>query len=89
MLSRYVRSQMLEVIHMDYIRTARAKGLSEDTVIYKHGLRNALLPFITMFGLIDPRPDRRFGHNRNHFFLAGIGPSGIRSNHEPGLSRSS
>ena len=53
-LSRYVRSQMLEVIHMDYIRTARAKGLSEDTVIYKHGLRNALLPFITMFGLMIP-----------------------------------
>ena len=53
-LSRYVRSQMLEVIHMDYIRTARAKGLSEETVIYKHGLRNALLPFITMFGLMIP-----------------------------------
>jgi len=53
-LSRYVRSQMLEVIHMDYIRTARAKGLSEEVVIYKHGLRNALLPFITMFGLMIP-----------------------------------
>ncbi|NIP99850.1 MAG: ABC transporter permease subunit [Nitrospinaceae bacterium] len=53
-LSRYVRSQMLEVIHMDYIRTARSKGLPEDTVIYKHGLRNALLPFITMFGLLIP-----------------------------------
>jgi peptide/nickel transport system permease protein len=53
-LSRYVRSQMLEVLSQDYIRTARAKGLPEDTVIYKHGLRNALLPFITMFGLIIP-----------------------------------
>ena len=53
-LSRFARSQMLEVLHMDYIRTARAKGLSEDTVIYKHGLRNALLPFITMFGLMIP-----------------------------------
>ena len=53
-LSRYVRSQMLEVINQDYIRTARAKGLSEDTVIYRHGLRNALLPFITMFGLTIP-----------------------------------
>ena len=53
-LSRYVRSQMLEVIHQDYIRTARAKGLSEDVVIYRHGLRNALLPFITMFGLMIP-----------------------------------
>ncbi len=53
-LSRYVRSQMLEVIHHDYIRTARAKGLPEDQVIYRHGLRNALLPFITMFGLTLP-----------------------------------
>ena len=53
-LSRYVRSQMLEVIHQDYIRTARAKGLPEDQVIYHHGLRNALLPFITMFGLMIP-----------------------------------
>lgn len=53
-LSRYVRSQMLEVIDQDYVRTARAKGLDEDTVIYKHALRNALLPFITMFGLLLP-----------------------------------
>ena len=53
-LSRYVRSQMLEVISQDYIRTARAKGLPENTVIYRHGLRNALLPFITMFGLTIP-----------------------------------
>ena len=53
-LSRYVRSQMLEVINQDYMRTARAKGLPEDVVIYRHGLRNALLPFITMFGLIIP-----------------------------------
>lgn len=53
-LSRYVRAQMLEVIHQDYMRTARAKGLSEDVVIYKHGLRNALLPFITIFGLTIP-----------------------------------
>ena len=53
-LSRYVRSQMLEVVQQDYVRTARAKGLPEDTVIYKHALRNALLPFITMFGLLLP-----------------------------------
>jgi peptide/nickel transport system permease protein len=53
-LSRYVRSQMLEVINQDYMRTARAKGLPEDQVIYRHGLRNALLPFITMFGLSIP-----------------------------------
>jgi peptide/nickel transport system permease protein len=53
-LSRYVRSQMLEVEGQDYIRTARAKGLAEDQVHYRHALRNALLPFVTMFGLILP-----------------------------------
>jgi len=53
-LSRYVRSQMLEVIEQDYVRTALAKGLPPDTVYYKHALRNALLPFVTMFGLTLP-----------------------------------
>jgi len=53
-LSRYVRSQMLEIIGQDYVRTARAKGLSDERVYYKHALRNALLPFVTMFGLILP-----------------------------------
>ncbi len=53
-LSRYVRSQMLEVEGQDYVRTARAKGLPADQVHYKHALRNALLPFVTMFGLILP-----------------------------------
>lgn len=53
-LSRYVRSQMLEVEGQDYIRTAKAKGLHPDQVHYKHALRNALLPFVTMFGLILP-----------------------------------
>ncbi len=53
-LSRYVRSQMLEVEGQDYIRTARAKGLPPEQVHYKHALRNAMLPFVTMFGLILP-----------------------------------
>jgi len=53
-LSRYVRSQMLEVEGQDYVRTARAKGLPPDQVHYKHALRNALIPFVTMFGLILP-----------------------------------
>ena len=53
-LSRYVRSQMLEVIDQDYVRTARAKGLDEDAVVYSHALRNALLPFVTMFGFLLP-----------------------------------
>jgi peptide/nickel transport system permease protein len=53
-LSRYVRSQMLEVEGQDYVRTAKAKGLSPEQVHYKHALRNALLPFVTMFGMILP-----------------------------------
>jgi peptide/nickel transport system permease protein len=53
-LSRYVRSQMLEIIDQDYVRTARAKGLPPDAVYYRHALRNALLPFVTMFGLLLP-----------------------------------
>ncbi|MCP4681306.1 MAG: ABC transporter permease [Desulfobacterales bacterium] len=53
-LSRYVRSQMLEVEGQDYVRTAYAKGLPSEQVHYKHALRNALLPFVTMFGLILP-----------------------------------
>jgi peptide/nickel transport system permease protein len=53
-LSRYTRSSMLEVIRQDYVRTAKAKGLPEETVYYKHALRNALLPVITLFGFIIP-----------------------------------
>ncbi len=53
-MSRYMRTSMLEVLNKDFIRTARAKGLSEKTVIYKHALRNALLPFITIIGLSIP-----------------------------------
>lgn len=53
-LSRYVRSQMLEVINADYVRSARSKGLSEDRVLYLHALRNGLLPFVTMLGLLIP-----------------------------------
>ena len=53
-LSRYMRANMLEVIRQDYIMTARAKGLPEREVIYKHALRNALLPAITILGLSIP-----------------------------------
>ncbi|MGH2560761.1 MAG: ABC transporter permease, partial [Thermomicrobiales bacterium] len=49
--SRYVRSSVLEVVGEDYVRTARAKGLVERMVIYRHVLRNALLPLITLIGL--------------------------------------
>lgn len=53
-LSRYMRGSMLEVSRQDYITTARAKGLSEDDVKYRHALRNALLPIITIFGFLIP-----------------------------------
>jgi peptide/nickel transport system permease protein len=53
-LSRYVKGQMLEVMNQDFIRTAKAKGLDIDTVNYRHGLRNAALPFITMLAGILP-----------------------------------
>lgn len=49
--SRFLRSSMLEVIHQDYIRTARAKGASNRRVLYKHALRNALIPLITLLAL--------------------------------------
>jgi peptide/nickel transport system permease protein len=49
--SRFLRSSMLDVIHQDYVRTARAKGLKENRVLFKHALRNALLPLVTVFAL--------------------------------------
>ena len=53
-VARYMRSGMLEQIHQDYVRTARAKGLSERVVIFKHAMRNALIPIITLLGLYFP-----------------------------------
>lgn len=52
--SRYIRSSMLEVLHEDYIRTARAKGVSEEKVIFYHALRNALIPTVTILALSIP-----------------------------------
>lgn len=54
-LTRLTRSSMLEAVKQDYVRTARAKGLSEVVVIYRHALRNALLPVVTLAGI-------QFGH---------------------------
>jgi peptide/nickel transport system permease protein len=53
-LSRLMRGSLLEVIRQDYIRTARAKGLPERDVIYKHGVRNAVIPVVTLLGLMVP-----------------------------------
>ncbi len=61
-LTRMVRTSMLEELSQDYIRTARAKGLPERTVVYRHALRNAMIPIITVLGL-------QFG-DRNNLLLA-------------------
>jgi peptide/nickel transport system permease protein len=53
-VARYMRSGMLEQVRQDYVRTARAKGLSEGKVIFKHAMRNALIPVITLLGLFLP-----------------------------------
>jgi peptide/nickel transport system permease protein len=53
-LVRYVRAAMIEVLQADYIRTARAKGLKEKVVIYKHAFQNALIPVVTLIGLYIP-----------------------------------
>ncbi len=52
--SRYVRNSMVEVINMDYIRTARSKGLKEKVVIYRHAFKNARIPLVTLLGLYIP-----------------------------------
>jgi len=51
MIARVTRSSMLEVLRQDFIRTERAKGLSERAVIYKHAVRNAMVPVVTVIGL--------------------------------------
>jgi peptide/nickel transport system permease protein len=53
-IARYMRGEMLEVIHQDYVRTARAKGLGEGRVIFRHALRNALIPIVSLLGLYLP-----------------------------------
>ena len=50
-IARMTRSSLLEVMSMDYVRTARAKGLNERRVVFRHAMRNALLPVVTIVGL--------------------------------------
>lgn len=54
-IASYSRSSMLDVMHRDYVRTARAKGVGEGSVLYHHALRNALIPMVTVVGLLLPR----------------------------------
>ena len=53
-LSRFVRGSTLEVIHQDYIRTARAKGLDDKRVVYRHVFKNTLIPVLTLLGILLP-----------------------------------
>jgi peptide/nickel transport system permease protein len=73
-LMRYTRSSVLEVIRQDYIRTARSKGLREKVVIYKHALRNALIPVITILGFSLPGLFSGAIMTETIFNWPGIGP---------------
>lgn len=72
-LMRYTRSSMLEVIRQDYIRTARAKGLREMVVVYRHALRNALIPVITLLGFTLPTLFSGAVITETMFALPGLG----------------
>ena len=73
-LMRYTRSSMLEVVKQDYIRTARAKGLKEKVVIYKHALRNGMIPVVTILGLWLPALFSGAIITEQIFIWPGIGP---------------
>jgi peptide/nickel transport system permease protein len=77
--ARMVRGNLIETMNEDYIRTARAKGLSEKRVIYRHGLRAALTPVVTMFGLDLATLLGGAFITETVFNLPGIGQYGVRS----------
>jgi peptide/nickel transport system permease protein len=72
-MMRYTRTNMLEVLSSDYIRTARAKGLKESRVIYYHGFRNTLIPIVTIFGGMLPSMFSGFFMIEVLFQVPGIG----------------
>ena len=73
-LSRYMRGQMLEYLGQDYIRTARSKGISERSVVYKHTLRNAVIPFVATIGSLLPALFTGAGFVEVVFSYPGITP---------------
>ena len=79
--TRMVRACMIDALGRDFIATARAKGVPERSIVFKHGLRNALLPIITFFGLGLGHLARRRGRGRIDLQLAGprAPDGGIRS----------
>jgi len=76
---RYTRSSMLEVIKSDYIRTARAKGLKEKIVIYRHALRNAIIPIITLLGFWIPALLSGAVITETIFALPGLGRTAVEA----------
>ncbi len=76
---RHTRSSMLEVVRQDYVRTARSKGLSERVVIYRHALKNALIPLITLLGLSLPMFFSGALITENIFAIPGIGRLVVQS----------
>ena len=85
-IARMTRSSMLEVLSEDYVRTARAKGLSPTRVIGVHALRNALLPVVTVIGLSISEPDGRRGADGDDLLLAGRRPLAHRFDRPARLS---
>ena len=77
--SRYMRSSMLEVLQQDYMRTAKAKGLAGSRVLFKHGLRNALIPIITLLGLTLPSLLGGAAITETIFSWPGLGYMGVQS----------
>lgn len=77
--SRYVRAAMLEVLHQDYIRTARAKGLARSRINFRHALRNALIPVITLIGLTIPTLLGGAAITETIFSWPGVGFMGVEA----------
>lgn len=78
-LMRYSRTNMLEVLNADYIRTARAKGLSENKVIYKHAFRNTLIPIVTMVASMIPGLFSGAIITENIFAIDGLGYTSLQA----------
>ena len=82
--SRYQRNAMLDVLGQDFIRTARAKGLTRRQALFKHGLRTALIPMATLFAYSVARSGHRRGVRREDLRLARHGRMGRSGHHDPG-----
>jgi peptide/nickel transport system permease protein len=76
---RFTRTSMLEVMRRDYVRTARAKGLRETTTVYRHALKNALIPVVTLVGLSVPTLLSGTVILETIFALPGMGQLTLRS----------